>query len=226
MTLELVEECNSLEELNEREIYWIAEHNSFIGESGYNMTRGGDGVDSETASELKKQYWDSDRSIEHRERNSQKFKENNPSKKGSVPHNKGKKVEEYLSEDAIRRMQESRVNRWTDEARAARSKKTKELWEAGAFANRPPHTEEANARRSAALKGRKQTDYQKHRASEARQKTYLIHWMDGTIEKIVNLTKFVKERRIPSATVNHVLYSKKSSPKWGIEKIVPYASED
>lgn len=38
-TFEIVEECQ-IEELNEREIYWIAQYNSF--NNGYNMTLGGE----------------------------------------------------------------------------------------------------------------------------------------------------------------------------------------
>ena len=39
-SFEVIEEC-SLEQLNEREVYWIAYYNSFNKEKGYNMTPGG-----------------------------------------------------------------------------------------------------------------------------------------------------------------------------------------
>ena len=42
MTLTLIEKC-PLEKLNEREIYWIAHYNTFLGD-GYNLTAGGAGV--------------------------------------------------------------------------------------------------------------------------------------------------------------------------------------
>lgn len=40
-TVELLEECNSAEELNDREKYWIKEHNSTNPDIGYNMSSGG-----------------------------------------------------------------------------------------------------------------------------------------------------------------------------------------
>lgn len=41
---ELVEECNSASELNEREIYWINFYNSTDTSIGYNLTLGGEGI--------------------------------------------------------------------------------------------------------------------------------------------------------------------------------------
>lgn len=41
--VELIEECYSVEELNKREIYWIAYYNSTNGNIGYNLTPGGEG---------------------------------------------------------------------------------------------------------------------------------------------------------------------------------------
>jgi len=38
---EILEKVNTIEDLNDREIYWIAYHDSF--NNGYNMTKGGDG---------------------------------------------------------------------------------------------------------------------------------------------------------------------------------------
>lgn len=43
---ELLEECTSKEELNNREIYWISFYNSTDADIGYNMTFGGDGGDT------------------------------------------------------------------------------------------------------------------------------------------------------------------------------------
>ncbi len=42
-TVEIVEECTSLEQLNKREIFWIAAFNSKV-PNGYNLTDGGDGI--------------------------------------------------------------------------------------------------------------------------------------------------------------------------------------
>lgn len=42
--VEIVCYCNSKEELNEKEIYYIDYYKSFISDGGYNLTRGGDGL--------------------------------------------------------------------------------------------------------------------------------------------------------------------------------------
>lgn len=42
---EIIEECNSLTELNIREIFWIGEFNSTDRNIGYNITKGGNGGD-------------------------------------------------------------------------------------------------------------------------------------------------------------------------------------
>ena len=42
-SIEIIEECGSLEQLNEAEIRWIGKLNTFRGE-GYNMTIGGEGI--------------------------------------------------------------------------------------------------------------------------------------------------------------------------------------
>ena len=41
--IEQIEECYSVKELNEREIYWISYYNSTNGDIGYNLTPGGEG---------------------------------------------------------------------------------------------------------------------------------------------------------------------------------------
>ena len=41
-TYEIIDQANTIEELKNKEIYWIAHYNTFLGE-GYNMTPGGDG---------------------------------------------------------------------------------------------------------------------------------------------------------------------------------------
>jgi len=57
MKFEIIEENNawSKKELNDREIYWIAEYKSV--ELGYNMTNGGDGLDSESAKIIVTKMW-------------------------------------------------------------------------------------------------------------------------------------------------------------------------
>lgn len=49
-----VEECD-VEDLNEREIYWIDQYDSYINKNGYNLTLGGDGgrtIESETIEKI------------------------------------------------------------------------------------------------------------------------------------------------------------------------------
>ena len=51
----MLDACDTLEELNEAEKYWIYELETYAGwnKGGYNLTLGGDGIDSETA----KSFW-------------------------------------------------------------------------------------------------------------------------------------------------------------------------
>lgn len=44
--VELIEECNSIGEVNKREIYWISKFNSTNKNIGYNLTIGGEGGDT------------------------------------------------------------------------------------------------------------------------------------------------------------------------------------
>lgn len=66
---EIIELCDSVDKLNEREKYWISYYNSTNTEIGYNMTKGG-------AANYKKQ---NNKNREY------------PFKKGNIPHNKGLK---------------------------------------------------------------------------------------------------------------------------------------
>lgn len=62
---EIVEDCNNLDELNNKEVYWISHYNTMV-PNGYNMNKGG---------------------------NNTYKKMPNPKKswiKGNIPHNKGK----------------------------------------------------------------------------------------------------------------------------------------
>lgn len=44
--VELIEECNTLKEVNKKEIYWISKLNSTNRNIGYNLTKGGEGGDT------------------------------------------------------------------------------------------------------------------------------------------------------------------------------------
>lgn len=43
LSWEVIDHANTIDELNEREKYWISFYNSY-GENGYNLTKGGEGV--------------------------------------------------------------------------------------------------------------------------------------------------------------------------------------
>lgn len=174
-TVEILEECLD-DQGCEREIFWISELKSNNPKFGYNATAGGEGVDSETASKLKKDYWDSERSIENRARLSARMQENNPGKKnkGKPAWNTG--LSGYLSEEARALMSQKQKERWNEEAKRERSEQTKQLWESGAYNNRPLPTQETIDKRIATNKknGFKQTDYQKHRAREVNTGTKFL----------------------------------------------------
>lgn len=126
----------------------------------YNIKQDASGLSGKVASKLKQEWWDSDRSTEWREHLSHSFSENNPSKPGNVPWNKG-----------IRAPQISAAKRGKPSSRSSEdhAKITKYAWERGCFDNRPKPTPEQVAKRAASQRAmmRKQTDYQKQRASES-----------------------------------------------------------
>lgn len=68
---EVIEECESLQELNEREVYWIKYFNSYL--EGYNSTKGGD-INPMDDEEVKQRHLDTVQSKEFREKQSSKMK--------------------------------------------------------------------------------------------------------------------------------------------------------
>lgn len=163
---EIIETVENLEEAKSREIYWIDHFKTNHRDFGYNMTKGGDGVDSKNASYLRHRYYKSDEGKEWREELSNKWKTNNPCKDGNIPWNKGLKG--CFNEETLNKMSNSHKERYKDpEARAKQSEIVKRNWENGAYDNRPPPTPETIAKRAEARRGSKQTEYQKQRAREA-----------------------------------------------------------
>jgi len=70
-----IEECNSIEELKERESFWIKELDSNNPKIGYNLTKGGDGLAGYKVSrDIMQKVWDSNKgrnqSIEEKQRRS------------------------------------------------------------------------------------------------------------------------------------------------------------
>lgn len=166
--LEVLEECNK-DNINLKEIYWIEHFNSTDPSKGYNITKGGEGVDSETASKLKKEYWDSPRSNKQKKELSKRMKENNPGKlnKGKPSWNKGLKADDYLTDEQRKVMSDKQKARWDEETRLWRSGQTIELWKNGVYDNRPKPSAETIEKRRQSQIGFKQTDYQKQKAREA-----------------------------------------------------------
>lgn len=85
----------------------------------------------------------------------------NPSKKGMIPWNKGKKCPQ-ISES----LKKSNYKP-TPETREKYKQNALKNWKNGVYDNRPPLSDETKKKISEAGKGRKQTKYQKERAREA-----------------------------------------------------------
>lgn len=85
-TKEILYKCSSKEEMNEKEIYFIREYDTYY--NGYNSTKGGDGriVDyleedhKKNISKARKEYFETQEGINWKTSLSKNFKENNPSK--------------------------------------------------------------------------------------------------------------------------------------------------
>lgn len=126
----------------------------------YNIKPNAAGLSGRVASQLKKEWWDSQESENWRSELSRRFSKNNPSKPGNVPWNKGIKAPQISA---------ARKGKPSPRSSEEHAKVTKEAWERGCFDNRPKPTPEQVAKRAAHRRAlnRKQTDYQKQRASEA-----------------------------------------------------------
>lgn len=125
----------------------------------YNIKKNASGLSGKVASKIKKSWWDSDKSDNWRKELSNKMKINNPVKKGNIPWNKGKKapqISESLKGKSF----------MTDEGRKKLSQRNKDLWGQGVYNNRPKPSKETKKKISDSLKGKKQSEYQKQRASE------------------------------------------------------------
>lgn len=124
---EIIETCDSIDELNQREEYWIAYYNAVESSEYYNISRGGNNAEKtpEYRAALKK-AWTSER----REKQSQRFKtELNPNR----------------SPEARRKMSENNSSKRPEiRKRLSEAKKGKPL----------PHTYEWNKNIGNALRGR------------------------------------------------------------------------
>lgn len=127
----------------------------------YNIKPNAAGLSGRVASQLKKEWWDSQESENWRSELSRRFSKNNPSKPGNVPWNKGIKAPQ------ISVAKKGKPSPRNSEEHA---KVTKEAWERGCYDNRPKELSQDHRQKiSNSLKAlnRTQTDYQRQRASEA-----------------------------------------------------------
>lgn len=105
--IEEIEKCNSLKQLNKREIYWIKQLNSKV-PVGYNMTDGGDGL-TNPSDELKTYISKRTKEAMKNPIVKKKLKE---SHLGQIPWNKGKT--NIFSKETLRKMSESTKNLFKD----------------------------------------------------------------------------------------------------------------
>lgn len=161
---EEIDWTKTVEEAKIKEIYWIKYYDTNNPEKGYNMTKGGDGFDPESASIHRKNFYKTERGKEWIRELSRMMSENNPCKKGNIPWNVGIPMEEEVKKKVSNTLKEF----WDDEDRKSEaSEKFKKMWADGVYDNRPPISPEVRARIAESNRGKKQTDYQKQRASEA-----------------------------------------------------------
>lgn len=215
---EILFETDNLEILKEKEIEYIQEYDTT--KQGYNVLLGGQagwaGLNlseehKQKQSISRKEWYNTPDGIAWRKQLSEKFKENNPSKKGREAWNKGKSG--YLSEETRYKMgsglRGKKLPPFSEEHRRkiaiANSISQKELWK----------DPEYRERQLQSRKGRKQTDYQKQRARECRQGTYEITFPDGHTKIIINLSDFCRKNNICSGNI----LSKSGSKKFKAKRI-------
>lgn len=226
-------ECDNQDELNEAEIEYIKMYNSYY--NGYNDTLGGEGFNKDFLTEghkanigtARKAYFQTNEGLEHKKILSERLKANNPSVKGTVPHNKGKKQSDYMTEEEIAAWKQMQADReYSDEYRKKVSERSKRLWAEGVHDNRPPPSPESIQKRidTNRKNGFKQTDHQKQTVSEAQKSTYLVEWMDGTKEEVRGMKEFSDSSGIPYSTLSHCITFNKGTRKWRIKSITIMSS--
>lgn len=101
---EIIEPCDSIKELNDREEYWIAYYNAVESNEYYNIARGGNNAEKtpeyraalkaswteERKTKVRKEYWTDER----RQLESQRFKEHNPMYIPEIRAYTGKRISE------------------------------------------------------------------------------------------------------------------------------------
>ena len=220
--IEIIAIAENLKDANELEKYYIIDHDTING--GYNITRGGNGVNignlgeehKVKLSKARRKYYESDEGKQWLEKLSQRLKVDNPCKKGNVPWNKGK----ICPEISIGRKQGK--NPWSNtQRRSEMSNLVKEHWKWGVFDNRPPQTEEVIERARQSRIGFNQSDYQKQVAKETMQKSYEIIYENNAREIIVGLKDYAKKNKFSINTLNWCIKNNKPFRKAGIKSIKP-----
>jgi len=163
---ETIETCQSKQELNERERYWINKYNSKDSSVGYNIGSGGEGFDTSLVGFIEaygekignQKYLDFCKKIS----NGHKGKDTwNKGKNGAYSEESKKKIS-----NSIKKYWKSKKDRsFNLEHKANMSKSMKGK-------KHPPLTEEHKIKIGLAMLGRKWTDEQKRKGSESQKETY------------------------------------------------------
>ena len=179
-TVEILEECETRQEMEDRERFYIEKFDTY--RNGYNMTLGGDGMDSKSASEKRKAYFKTKKGKEWKKELSKKWSENNPGMDWTGRHH---------SEESKRKMSEANKGKtWEDSRKKEWSKIVKKRWKKGVYDNRPPPTEESNRKRSIKLQGHPAYKKQQQVVSQLMEKEWIVTFPDGHEEHITNLRQF------------------------------------
>lgn len=163
---EIIEECSSLSELNEREIYWIDKLNSRKREIGYNITKGGNGGDVYTGNPNLKE-------IKEKMSNSRKgkigTKHTDDTKKKISEGNKNKIISDDVKErtrKSIKKLFEGELGKIRKEKISTSMKnrivsdETKEKFRLSKLGDKNPMKKEENKNK---LRGRKSSDESKEK---------------------------------------------------------------
>lgn len=187
-TIETIETCSSREELCERERYYIDHFDTY--KNGYNMTLGGDGVDPESASKFRKEWFQTEEGQKWKQHLSDAFKKNNPCKKGNIPWNKGRIGLFKHSEDTkmILSQKHSGIPKSLEHRRKISMSKrgkpsNKKVWSTGW----------------------KQSEYQKKTVAEKLSATWKVQFPDGEVKIVKNLNSFCRENGLDPGNLKKTL---------------------
>lgn len=150
-------------------------------------------------SEARKKYYETVGGLEWKNTLSIKAKQNNPSKKGNVPWNKG--LKNCFNETTIEKMSARQKEiKNTSEYKQQQSERCKSMWETGIFDNRPKPTKEQIVKRAESIRGFKQSDYQKQRASET------MKGRKKSLEEIQKLKDTLEKKKTETKMCDHCGY--------------------